>query len=114
MRNLRSSRLGRLALAAALFLTLRPVPAAAFDLFARHEVTVEFATTGGKPMADAEVRVFAPGKPDQPALVGRTDGQGKFEFAANEDGFWSAEAHSAGEIARVMVRVGGTGWQEKL
>ena len=114
MRNLRSSRLGRSALAAALFLTLRPAPAAAFDLFARHEVTVEFATTGGKPMADAEVQVFAPGKPDQPALVGRTDGQGKFEFSANEDGFWSAEAHSAGEIARVMVRVGGTGWQKKL
>src|SRR5215218_6444446 len=41
---------------------LMPGPAAAIDLFARHLVSVEFATADGKPLADAEVRVFAPGK----------------------------------------------------
>jgi hypothetical protein len=71
-------------------------------------VTAQFATQDGKPMANAEVRVFAPGQPGKPALTGRTDSQGKFEFPANEDGFWSAEARSGSEIARVMVRVGGT------
>ena len=83
------------------------------DLFARHQVTVEFATADGKPLADAEVRVFAPGQPSRPALTGHTDRQGKFEFSANEDGFWSAEARSGGEIARVMVRVGDTGRQSE-
>lgn len=81
-------------------------PAAALDLFARHQVDVQFATQDGKPMADAEVRVFAPGHSDKPALTGKTDSDGKFNFPANEDGFWSAEARSGSEIARVMVKVG--------
>ena len=34
-------------------------PAAAFDLFAMHEVTVQFAAADGKPMAEAEVKVYA-------------------------------------------------------
>lgn len=82
-------------------------PAAALDLFARHQVTVQLATKDGKPMADAEVRVFAPGEPNRPALTGRTDSQGKFEFGADQDGFWAAEARSGDEVARVMIRVGG-------
>ena len=81
-------------------------PAAAFDLFARHQVTVQFATQDGKPMANAEVRVFAPGEPNRPAQTGRTDSNGKFEFGADKDGFWSAEARNGDEVARVMVRVG--------
>jgi len=90
------------------------MPAGAQSLFARHEVTVQFATSDGKPIADAEVRVFAPGQPNRPALVGRTDSAGKFEFPANEDGLWSAEARSGSEIARVMVRVGSTEQEEPL
>lgn len=92
-------------LAAALW----PPPATAQSLFAEHEVTVEFATPDGKPFADAEVRVFAPGQPDKPALTGHTDKKGHFEFAADRDGFWTAEARHGGEIARVSVRVGGNG-----
>ena len=88
-------------------------PAAAFDLFARHQVTVQFATQAGKPMANAEVRVFAPGEPNRPALTGRTDSEGKFEFGADKDGFWSAEARNGDEVARVMVRVGGEQQQEE-
>lgn len=85
-----------------------PAPAAAaLDLFARHEVTVQFATRSGKPMAGAEVRVFAPGQPGKPVLTGRTDQEGRFEFPADKDGFWSAEARAQGEVDRVMIRVGG-------
>ena len=74
------------AICAALFVALWPIPAAAQGLFAQHKVTVQFATQAGKPMADAEVRVFAPGQPSRPELTGRTDSAGKFEFSANSDG----------------------------
>jgi hypothetical protein len=98
-----------------LVLALAARPAAAFDLFARHQVSVEFATADGKPLANADVRVFAPRKPNSPALTGRTDGNGKFEFPADKDGFWTAEARGAdNEIARVSVRVGGPGQQREL
>jgi hypothetical protein len=107
MQSVLSSRLGQAGLAAALLAALWSMPAAALDLFARHTVTVQFATSDGKPITDAEVRVFAPGEPGHPALTGRTDSAGKFEFTANADGLWSAEAHAGGEIARVTVRVGG-------
>jgi hypothetical protein len=96
------------ALALAAMLMLTPQPAGALDLFARHEVNVQFATPDGTPMADAEVRVFAPGKPDKPALTGRTDKNGRFEFPASTDGFWNAEARSGKEIARVTIRIGGS------
>jgi hypothetical protein len=94
--------------ACTLFLGLfAAAPARAFDLFATHEVTAQFATQDGKPMAHAPVRVFAPGDSAKPVLTGQTDADGKFTFAADRDGFWSAEAKSAGEVARVMIRVGG-------
>lgn len=103
------SSIRRQAAAAALLLTLLAAgtaPAAGLDLFARHQVSVQFATQDGKPMANAEVRVFAPGQPNRPALTGHTDSEGKFEFGADRDGFWSVEARSGDEIARAMVRVG--------
>ena len=68
---------------------------------------MQFATPDGKPMAGAEVRVFAPDDPNRTALTGRTDAAGKFVFDADRDGLWSAEAGSADYIARVMIRVGG-------
>lgn len=82
-------------------------PAGALDLFATHEVTTQFATPDGKPMANAEVRVFAPDDPSKVALTGRTDADGKFAFDADRDGIWSAEARSSDYVARVMIRVGG-------
>jgi hypothetical protein len=95
-------------MAAAVLVLLYAVasPAQAFDLFAAHEVTVQFATPDGKPMADVEVRVFAPGEPNRPYTTGRTDADGRFVFAADRDGFWSAEARSGSEVARVSIRVG--------
>jgi len=90
---------------AALLLCNRP--AAAFDLFATHEVSVQFATADGKPMADAEVSVYPPGDPTHAVQTGRTDKDGKFEFGTDRDGLWTAEAHIAGEIGRATIRVGG-------
>jgi hypothetical protein len=113
LQSVRSWRWGQAILGLAVVLVLAAAivaatagPAAALDLFARHTVTVEFATHDGKPMANAEVRVFAPGHFDKPAQTGRTDKDGKFEFAADSDGMWSAEAHTGDEIGRVSIRVG--------
>ena len=88
-------------------LLLGPSSSVAFDLFATHEVTVQFATQDGKPLANAEVQVFPPGAPKTAVITGRTDAEGKFVFNADQDGFWSAEAKSADQVARVMIRVGG-------
>jgi len=107
MQSVRSLRLRQAALAAVLLAIVMPAPALAVDLFARHQVTVQFATSDGKPMANAEVHVFAPGEPNRPALTGKTDSDGKFEFGADRDGFWSAEARNGSEIARATVRVAG-------
>jgi hypothetical protein len=90
-----------------------PVPAVAFDLFATHEVTVQFATQDGKPLANAEVQVFPPGGSKTPVITGRTDAEGKFVFDADQDGFWSAEAKGADQVARVMIRVGGSEQQSE-
>jgi hypothetical protein len=95
------------ALTLALLLASGSPARAAFDLFARHEVTVQFATQEGKPLADTSVQVFAPGGAARPDLAGHTDSNGRFQFPANEDGFWIAQAHSGKEVVRVMVRVGG-------
>src|SRR4051794_21259081 len=111
--SVRSPRRRQAFLAVLLVVAVLPAPAVALDLFARHQVSVEFATADGKKLADAEVRVFAPGKPNVPALTGRTDKEGKFEFPADEDGFWIAEARAGDEIARVTVRVGKPGQQSE-
>jgi hypothetical protein len=87
--------------------------ARAFDLFTTHEVTAQFATADGKPMANAPVRVFAPGDRRTAVEAGRTDAEGKFVFSADRDGLWSAEAHTKSEVARVMIRVGGPNQQQQ-
>jgi hypothetical protein len=81
-------------------------PACAFDLFPAHQVTAQFATADGKPMAGAAVRVFAPGDLKTAVETGHTDSQGKFVFDADRDGMWTAEARTSAEVARVMIRVG--------
>lgn len=91
----------------AVLFRLAVAPGAALGLSDTHEVTAQFATPDGKPMANAEVRVFAPGDPKTPVLTGRTDSDGKFVFGADRDGFWSAEARGGDQVARVMIRVGG-------
>jgi hypothetical protein len=101
-----------LAVAIALMLTGSSAEAA-LDLFAQHEVTVQFATQDGKPLANTPVQVFAPGGAPRPDLAGHTDRTGKFEFPADVDGFWTAQAQSGKEVVRVMVRVGGPGQEHR-
>ena len=84
-------------------------PAAALSLFGGKQVTVTLTAGDGAPMANAEVKVYAPGEPNRPYLSGRTDAAGAFTFEADRDGFWSAEARRDGEIARVSIRVEGAG-----
>jgi len=95
-----------LLLAAMVALLLAESPACAFDFFTRHEVTAQFATADGKPLANAEVQVFAPGDLKAPVETGHTDSQGKFVFDADSDGMWTAEARTPDQVARVMIRVG--------
>ena len=90
----------------AVFCLIAASPSSA-DFFTRHEVTAQFATPDGKPMAEAAVRVFAPGDPNRAVLAGHTDADGKFVFDADRDGYWSAEARNADYVARIMIRVGG-------
>jgi nickel transport protein len=100
-------RIGLLLATLTLLVPLALSHANALNLFATHEVTAQFATHDGKPMVDAQVRVFAPGEAKTPVVTGKTDADGKFVFEADRDGFWSAEAHNTDEVARVMIRVGG-------
>ena len=102
-----SFKSGLLALVLAASVSFGPRTAAAFNLFAQHEVTAQFATPDGKPMANAQVEVFAPGDAKTPVVSGHTDADGRFVFDADRDGFWSAQARSADQVARVMIRVGG-------
>src|SRR5262249_14706669 len=105
--GLRPRRADALLLSGVVALQLLGVsPSGAFDLFTKHEVTTQFATPDGKPMANAEVRAFSPADPNKPAVTGHTDAEGKFVFATDQDGFWSAEARSSDYVARVMIRVG--------
>jgi len=102
----------RIALLLLALLVLCNSRAAALDLFAEHEVTVQFASQDGKPMANAEVRVFAPGAPNRVVQTGHTDSEGRFYFSADRDGLWTAEARAEGEVARATVRVGHPGAPE--
>jgi hypothetical protein len=88
-------------------------PAAALDLFATHNVTVQFATADGKPMADADVSVYAPGDPTHVVKTGKTDKDGKFEFGTDRDGLWTAEARNGTEVARATIKVGGSGGENQ-
>jgi hypothetical protein len=99
--------LARAALFALAALLLCKSPAVALDLFATHEVTVQFATPDGKAMAGVDVTVFGPGDPTHAVTTGKTDKDGKFVFGTDRDGMWTAVARNGDEVARATIRVGG-------
>ena len=53
--------------------------------------------------------VFAPANRKPRRLPGAPTPKANLSFEADRDGFWSAEAHSADQVARSMIRVGGDG-----
>lgn len=103
---IRCRRQAAVAACLALLALYLPGPAATQTLFGR-QVEVTLAAQDGEPMADTEVRVFAPGDPNRPVSTGKTDSSGKFYFTADRDGFWTAEARRGDEVSRVSVRVTG-------
>ena len=80
-------------------------------VLASQKVTTQFATSDGKPMANAEVTVFGPGDLKTPVETGHADSAGKFVFEADRDGMWTARARTQDEVVQVMTRVGGPNQQ---
>jgi nickel transport protein len=74
-------------------------------------VVVEATYHSGRPMAGAQVTVFAPGASDEPWLVGECDGTGRFEFSPPVDlsGAWDVRVVHHGHGGRVAVEVAGEG-----
>lgn len=74
---------------------------------------VEATYHSGRPMAGAQVTVFAPGAPEQPWLMGECDERGRFEFAPPVDraGVWDIRVVQRGHGGRVAVEVAGEGEQ---
>jgi uncharacterized GH25 family protein len=69
-------------------------------------VAVEFRFTDGTTMAFADALAFAPGRPGEPSVTGRTDEHGRFSFFPDQDGDWTVEVHdSDAHVARAVVTV---------
>jgi hypothetical protein len=101
---------GCLPLAAILLLATAPALAHGVEtrVLTQGAVTAEFRFTDGTVMADADALAFAPGKPDRPALTGRTDAEGRFSLFPDRDGDWAVEVHDAeGHVARTVISVAG-------
>lgn len=58
---------------------------------ARPGIVVEIYYADGETMPFAEVAAYAPGSPEAPFAVGRTDREGRFAFAPNAPGNWRIE-----------------------
>ena len=68
-------------------------------------VAVEFRFTDGTAMADADAVVYAPNRPGEPVVTGRTDAKGRFSFYPDQDGDWVVEVHDTEHVARAVVSV---------
>lgn len=74
-------------------------------------VAVEATYHSGRPMAGAQVTVFAPGAAEEPWLVGECDETGRFEFTPSVErtGVWDVRVVHHGHGGRVSVEVAGEG-----
>ncbi|MEB3359866.1 MAG: carboxypeptidase-like regulatory domain-containing protein [Synechococcales bacterium] len=83
-----------------------------------HGTQIEYRTTQaleiqasydtGKPMADAQVVVYAPDNPAEPWLTGTTDEQGRFVFTPDPSmpGQWDVQVRQAGHGDIVSIPLG--------
>ncbi|MFM1841350.1 MAG: hypothetical protein RLZZ490_81 [Cyanobacteriota bacterium] len=87
----------------------RAFPAAAHGVKVQHQAVTAIAVVAqydsGKPMAEAQVLVYAPDNPKEPWLTGITDKQGKFLFTPDGDrpGNWEIAVRQAGHGAMVTI-----------
>lgn len=67
--------------------------------------SVQASYTSGQPMAEAQVIVYSPEKPDEPWTTGQTNEQGEFEFSPDTQGNWEVVIRQAGHGTSVNVPV---------
>jgi nickel transport protein len=71
-------------------------------------VGVRAAYDDGTPVSFSEARVFAPGAPEKPALVGTTDRHGCFLFRPDTNGVWKVTVDDGmGHVATEELRFEG-------
>ena len=70
------------------------------------EITAKYDS--GKPMAGAQVVIYAPDDPSTPWLTGICDDQGRFSFVpdSSKPGIWDVQARQAGHGDIVHIPVG--------
>ena len=73
-----------------------------------HAVTVRVNYETGQPLADAQVSVYSPAKPDMPWTTGMTNASGAFEFTPTsaEPGNWEVVVRNAGHGEVVTIPIG--------
>ncbi|MDR3161893.1 MAG: hypothetical protein LBU28_09805 [Spirochaetaceae bacterium] len=62
------------------------------DISGAGAVTVHFTYSTGEGMAYAQIRLFAPSRPETEVLLSLTDRNGRFSFVPDEEGPWTVEA----------------------
>jgi nickel transport protein len=68
-------------------------------------VQVEAAYSGGQPMSNAQVTVYAPNQPQDAWRTGTTDEQGRFTFLPDQSGTWEVRVRKAGHGSFLTVSV---------
>ncbi|WP_228021926.1 carboxypeptidase-like regulatory domain-containing protein [Vasconcelosia minhoensis] len=68
-------------------------------------VQVEAVYSGGQPMSNAQVTVYAPDNPQAAWRTGTTDEQGRFTFLPDQSGTWEVRVRKAGHGSFLTVSV---------
>ena len=94
----------------AISLMMMPLPAIAhgarIETRSTSAVQVQATYDSGEPMAEAQVQIFAPGDPKNPAFMGTTDSQGQYVFVPSQSGDWEVSVRQAGHGDIAVVPIG--------
>lgn len=69
-------------------------------------IKIQATYDDGKPMADAQVVVYAPNDPGTPKIQGTTDGEGYFIFIPDIPGNWDVKVRQAGHGQIITIPLG--------